>query len=214
MINEEVQQGESTQQPTIEPIYKTKDGQIVTKSQLVNSGYTDDRINKGVGNKILSVIGDTNHPDQEFTTKDKQKVSTKDLLSSGYTQDRIDKGIVNGILSPVEKKNPSTTTSKGLQDGVLPSTTPTTKEKPVDLNALKTKFDIATTSFSTEARKKANIPTSKQLFAIGYEGERKPVEEHEDGTISVTPSILVDGHNEGEKTQRHGYLTRGIWTEC
>lgn len=40
------------------------------------------------------------------------------------------------------------------------------------------------------------------------------VEEHEDGTISATPSILVTGHHDGKRTQRHGYLTRGVWTEC
>jgi hypothetical protein len=36
------------------------------------------------------------------------------------------------------------------------------------------------------------------------------VEEHSDGTISVTPSILVSDH----LARRHGYLTRGIWQEC
>lgn len=40
------------------------------------------------------------------------------------------------------------------------------------------------------------------------------IEEHEDGTISVTPSILVTGHEDGKSTQRHGYLTRGVWNEC
>ena len=35
------------------------------------------------------------------------------------------------------------------------------------------------------------------------------VTEHEDGTISVSPSILVTG----EKTW-HGYLERGVWREC
>jgi hypothetical protein len=33
--------------------------------------------------------------------------------------------------------------------------------------------------------------------------------ENEDGTISVTPSILVTG-----ETTWHGYLTKGIWKEC
>jgi len=37
------------------------------------------------------------------------------------------------------------------------------------------------------------------------------VTEHEDGTISVTPSILVSYHTVPEW---HGYLTRGIWSEC
>lgn len=36
------------------------------------------------------------------------------------------------------------------------------------------------------------------------------VEEHEDGTISVTPSIKVWD----DRVTRHGYLTRGVWTEC
>jgi hypothetical protein len=35
--------------------------------------------------------------------------------------------------------------------------------------------------------------------------------EHEDGTITVTPSILV---NEGREQSWHGYLTRGEWKEC
>lgn len=36
------------------------------------------------------------------------------------------------------------------------------------------------------------------------------VEEHEDGTITVSPSILISDGN----TQWHGYLRRGIWEEC
>lgn len=39
-------------------------------------------------------------------------------------------------------------------------------------------------------------------------------EEHDDGTISVTPSILMTGHNHGEPVTRHGYLTKGVWNEC
>lgn len=36
------------------------------------------------------------------------------------------------------------------------------------------------------------------------------VTEHEDGTITVSPSILIDdGH-----TKWHGYLERGVWREC
>lgn len=33
--------------------------------------------------------------------------------------------------------------------------------------------------------------------------------EHEDGTITVSPSILVEGHD----GQWHGYLERGVWRE-
>jgi len=40
---------------------------------------------------------------------------------------------------------------------------------------------------------------------------RHDVTEHEDGTISVTPSILVS-NNDGPLW--HGYLTRGVWREC
>lgn len=34
--------------------------------------------------------------------------------------------------------------------------------------------------------------------------------EHEDGTITVEPSILVQNHT----GKWHGYLRRGIWIEC
>ncbi len=34
------------------------------------------------------------------------------------------------------------------------------------------------------------------------------VTEHEDGTITVSPSILITGHHD---KQWHGYLERGIW---
>lgn len=34
--------------------------------------------------------------------------------------------------------------------------------------------------------------------------------EHENGTITVTPSILVTSH----LGSWHGYLTQGIWKEC
>lgn len=37
------------------------------------------------------------------------------------------------------------------------------------------------------------------------------VVEHEDGTISVTPSILLD---EPGVATWHGYLTAGVWITC
>ena len=42
------------------------------------------------------------------------------------------------------------------------------------------------------------------------------VTEHEDGTITVTPSILVyGGDGKGGKVEEyHGYLTRGVWKSC
>lgn len=40
--------------------------------------------------------------------------------------------------------------------------------------------------------------------------EAHTVVEHEDGTITVSPSILIDdGRNKW-----HGYLERGVWREC
>lgn len=37
------------------------------------------------------------------------------------------------------------------------------------------------------------------------------VVEHEDGTITVSPSILV---NKGTPREWHGFLKKGIWREC
>ena len=37
------------------------------------------------------------------------------------------------------------------------------------------------------------------------------VVEHEDGTISVTPSILVTTHR--DEVQWHGFLERGVWRQ-
>lgn len=50
-----------------------------------------------------------------------------------------------------------------------------------------------------------------------FDGEAAPgdlsghkVTEHEDGTITVEPSILIQNQNGAW----HGYLRRGVWTEC
>jgi hypothetical protein len=40
------------------------------------------------------------------------------------------------------------------------------------------------------------------------------VVEHEDGTITVSPSILFTGHDEGRKIQRHGFIERGVWRDA
>lgn len=40
---------------------------------------------------------------------------------------------------------------------------------------------------------------------------RHNVIEHDDGTITVTPSILV---SDNKRDLWHGYLTRGVWREC
>ena len=53
---------------------------------------------------------------------------------------------------------------------------------------------------------------------VGYMGNlaNHEVTEHEDGTITVSPSILVsgwDGKEGNNKTVWHGYLERGVWRE-
>lgn len=43
------------------------------------------------------------------------------------------------------------------------------------------------------------------------------VEEHEDGTITVTPSIEVFWPGRGDTPRHtfyHGHLTRGVWAAC
>jgi hypothetical protein len=40
------------------------------------------------------------------------------------------------------------------------------------------------------------------------------VEEHDDGTITVSPSILVETSFAGRREGWHGYLRRGTWSEC
>jgi hypothetical protein len=39
------------------------------------------------------------------------------------------------------------------------------------------------------------------------------VKEHEDGTITVQPSIKMIGHLQGTQTEIHGYLERGLWRD-
>lgn len=40
------------------------------------------------------------------------------------------------------------------------------------------------------------------------------VTEHGDGTISVSPSILVTSGSKHSEPKWHGYLERGVWREC
>lgn len=59
-----------------------------------------------------------------------------------------------------------------------------------------------------------DAPTGKWYGATPRSGyhiaglEKHQVVEHEDGTITVSPSILVDG-----EWQWHGYLEHGVWRE-
>ena len=40
------------------------------------------------------------------------------------------------------------------------------------------------------------------------------VVEHEDGTITVSPSILVTSGHDHKEPSWHGFLERGVWREC
>lgn len=87
----------------------------------------------------------------------------------------------------------------------------------------------------TRATRLPDVPFDQQAFPEGFqEGEmsywrksktwmlhlggytignlsRHDVEEHEDGTITVSPSILVTARG---MPRRHGYLRRGVWEPC
>jgi len=43
--------------------------------------------------------------------------------------------------------------------------------------------------------------------------ENHEVIEHEDRTITVSPSILITGYDGNSETKWHGYLERGVWRE-
>lgn len=40
------------------------------------------------------------------------------------------------------------------------------------------------------------------------------ITEHEDGTITVSPSILVTSGRDIGQPRWHGFLERGVWREC
>lgn len=40
------------------------------------------------------------------------------------------------------------------------------------------------------------------------------VVEHEDGTITVSPSILITGHEDDCRVEWHGWLERGVWRQA
>ena len=40
------------------------------------------------------------------------------------------------------------------------------------------------------------------------------VVEHEDRTITVSPSIKMTGHHKGTPTEKHGYVEHGVWRDA
>lgn len=39
------------------------------------------------------------------------------------------------------------------------------------------------------------------------------VTEHEDGTITVSPSIAIETKHKGQQVKVHGYLEKGVWRD-
>jgi len=54
-------------------------------------------------------------------------------------------------------------------------------------------------------------PRNANGIALTANLSRHEVVEHEDGTITVSPSILVSA---GDAGSWHGYLELGVWREC
>jgi len=133
MTNEPIiQESEMVETPTEtsieiaqDPIYKHKDGRIITKSMLLKDGLDDTRIKSGLDKGLITQIGDTEDPTQEFKHKDGRVISVKQMLDDGITIDRISNGIELGMITPLEKKNQvvTETTSESLPGGVSDSTT-------------------------------------------------------------------------------------------
>ena len=40
------------------------------------------------------------------------------------------------------------------------------------------------------------------------------VTENHDGTITITPSILTEGHDQGQATEVHGFVTDSVWRDA
>lgn len=53
--------------------------------------------------------------------------------------------------------------------------------------------------------------TGDFLANLGDGEKHHKVTEHEDGTITASPSILV---GDGKGNSWHGYLERGVWRAC
>ena len=168
---------ESVTEVTIDPIYRHKDGRIVTKAQLIKDGIDEDRIKKGIEAKTIVQIGDTEDPMQQFKHRDGRTVSVKELTAEGITADRIASGIARGVIMPIEKKNQIATppppletqqpkpevSSTGVAAGESVSTTPppTGAEVPVTtpvvqappppvVEEVKTDFSVTPTEKTTD----------------------------------------------------------------
>jgi len=61
----------------------------------------------------------------------------------------------------------------------------------------------------------ARVPDSRTNDMDLSDLSNHQVTEHEDGTITVSPSILHHGNTpDWQKVEWHGFLEHGIWREC
>lgn len=157
----------------IDPIYKTKEGQQVTKKQLLASGYSEERISKGLANGILSQIGDTEARGQTFKTKDGQIVNYEQLIGSGYSEEKINKGIENGILVASEdvKKKDDGTGGVDLKTGA--EETPQFK---LPLQSSSVEIDL--TDNKIKSNRDLELQTNSFLSSIGIDAGRLQTDEY------------------------------------
>ncbi len=81
-------------------------------------------------------------------------------------------------------------------------------------------FDDSAISFWRDLRLVENPPAGGSNGWIIYlpgggvgNLSRHQIAEHEDGTITVSPSILMTSTRPNER-RRHGFLKRGVWEPC
>lgn len=107
---------ETVTEVTIDPIYRHKDGRIFTKKQLIaKMGLTEDRIKDGLNKGMITQVGDTDDPEQQFKHKDGRVFSMKDFAGMGVDKDRLATGIEKGMIVPIEKKSQVVTTPPPLE---------------------------------------------------------------------------------------------------
>ena len=58
------------------------------------------------------------------------------------------------------------------------------------------------------------LPRVGFLGCLGNGVQHHKVTEHEDGTITAFPSILVSDGMNADAQSWHGHLERGVWREC
>lgn len=81
-------------------------------------------------------------------------------------------------------------------------------ERPAESHPILNPGEYRRTFWAGEWHWECSTPTGLQGNLDAHD-----VTEHEDGTITVSPSILVDRTVAGGHEQWHGYLERGVWRE-